>query len=225
MSWQRIDHDALHAVARSAGGLDVWWWPQPRACPPSARRLRVDTILRAVLAPYLALAPASLQFAREAHGRPFLVHPGAPDFNLSDTVGGTVVAVAGHGRIGVDVERCDRQPAVQRLAERWFAADEAQCLQTLGDEPARRAFLHLWTAKEAACKATGTGIYGFLSAWRFAVDAAAAPPRLIALPEAAGSRARWHFHRLAPTPVHTVVVACRDLFVPARAFRVETREA
>jgi len=36
-------------------------------------------------------------------------------------------------------------------------------------DAARRAFLRLWTAKEASCKATGTGIYGRLAAWRFAI--------------------------------------------------------
>jgi len=56
---------------------------------------------------------------------------------------------------------------VARLAARWFAADEAQHLATMPTDDARRAFLRLWTAKEASCKATGTGIFGYLSRWRF----------------------------------------------------------
>ena len=75
-------------------------------------------------------------------------------------------------------------------------------------EDARSAFLRLWTAKEASCKATGTGIFGWLPAWRF--DAAAEQPRLLAAPADAGDLGRWQHRRVAPAPSHTAVVALRD---------------
>lgn len=78
----------------------------------------------------------------------------------------------------------------------------------LADEDARAAFLHLWTAKEASCKATGTGIYGFLADWRFAVSSPS--PRLQAAPPDAGASERWRFLRLAPSNEHTAVIALRD---------------
>jgi len=165
-------------------------------------------LLRATLAPLVGLPAGQLVFGRESKGRPFLRHERAPDFNLSDTVGGTLIAVTTSGRIGVDLERVDRRPPVGRLAERWFSPDESAALLALTPEAARLAFLHLWTAKEASCKATGTGIYGFLAAWRF--DPSSPSPRLLAAPAEAGASERWRYLRLAPSTEHTAVLALWD---------------
>jgi len=167
--------------------------------------------MRAVLAPLVGLPADTLEFGREAKGRPFLRHDQAPDFNLSDTLGGTLIAVSRAARIGVDLERVDRQPPVDRLANRWFGDEEARVLRTLAPDDARVAFLHLWTAKEASCKATGTGIYGYLPQWRF--DALSAAPKLQAAPTEAGAAERWRFLRLAPSSEHTAVLALRDCSV------------
>ncbi|HTA65646.1 MAG TPA: 4'-phosphopantetheinyl transferase superfamily protein [Xanthomonadaceae bacterium] len=210
MEKQPLETDSLH----------VWWWPDRLQPTATTRRQRTDAILRTLLARYLPIDADSLLFGREPKGRPFLQHGWALDFNLSDTGGGTVLAVAWHARVGIDIERSDRTPPVARLAARWFATDEADALQQMEPECARRAFLHLWTAKEAACKATGTGIFGYLSTWRFGVDAAAASPQLHGLPAAAGDTARWRFHRLTPAPFHTVALACRDNMATPVGFEV-----
>lgn len=196
--------------------MRLLWCPQDAALP-ATRRGRGEQLLRAVLAPLVGRPAASLQFGREDHGRPFLRHPGAPDFNLSDTAGGSLVALCRQGRVGIDLERGDRRPPVARLARRWFANEEATALTALPAERQALAFLHLWTAKEASCKATGTGIYGHLSRWRFAVDRA--EPDLLALPAEAGPRRRWRYLRLAPGGHHTAVVAVQDgEFLQLRAF-------
>jgi len=191
----------------AADELRLLWCPQSVAVP-RARRGRVDRVLRAALAPTLGVAPAALRFGREEKGRPFLLAAGAPDFNLSDTEGGTLVAMCGRGRVGVDLERVDREPAVARLARRYFADNEAQALLAMDADAARRAFLRLWTAKEASCKATGTGIFGWLPRWRF--DPGSDQPRLLEAPVDAGDAARWRHLRLAPAPTHTAVIALRD---------------
>jgi 4'-phosphopantetheinyl transferase len=210
MQWQASAAGQLNAKqAFAAGALHVWWWPESLQPATATRRLRTDAILRTLLARYLPIEPGALRFGREPKGRPYLLHPNAPDFNLSDTRGGCVLAVSEAGRVGIDIERCDRQPPVARLATRWFAPDDADALRQLDADAARHAFLRLWTAKEASCKATGTGIYGRLSAWRFEVDASDAPPRVVALPPEAGAAEHWRFHRLAPVASHTVVLACR----------------
>ena len=118
------------------------------------------------------------------------------------------MALCRRGRVGVDLERIDREPAVLRLAARYFAAEEAAALAALPAEAARLAFLRLWTAKEASCKATGTGIFGWLPHWRF--EAGAEQPRLQAAPDEAGALARWSHRRIAPAPTHTAVIALRD---------------
>jgi 4'-phosphopantetheinyl transferase len=219
--FQTVARDRLTAKqALGDGALHVWWWPEHLQPAAASRRARTDAILRALLARYLPLGPEGLRFGRESKGRPYLVHPGAPDFNLSDTVGGTVLAVAHGGRVGIDIERIERRPPVLRLAARWFAPGEAEALGRLDPESARAAFLRHWTAKEAACKATGTGIFGFLPSWRFAIDDGNSPPRLIGLPADAGDASRWTFHRLAPLASYTVVLACRDLAAAPEGFAV-----
>jgi 4'-phosphopantetheinyl transferase len=156
----------------------------------------------------VGVAPEQLLFGREAKGRPFLRHPGAPDFNLSDTGGGSLLALTSIGRVGVDLERTDRIPPALRLARRWFAADEFAALDALPEAERPLAFLHLWTAKEASCKATGTGIFGYLPRWRFVTGSP--EPRLLALPNAAGASERWRFLRLAPAAGFTAAIALRD---------------
>lgn len=212
MIWQPV---ALSRLALkqtiAAGELHVWWWPESLQPVAQTTRQRTDAVLRTLLARYLPQQASALQFGREPKGRPYLLHAGAPDFNLSDTRGGSVLAIASSGRIGIDIERCDRTLPVMRLASRWFAADEAAALGALDAESARRSFLRLWTAKEAACKATGTGIFGHLATWQFAIADDDSAPVALALPPEAGARQHWRFLRLAPAPTHTVALACRDV--------------
>ncbi len=191
----------------------LWWLPGDlRAELP--RRARVDHLLRGVLAAHLDRDPASLAFGREAKGRPFLVDQADIDFNLSDTRGGSIIAVAGRGRIGIDLERADRAVDALRLARRWFAADEANALEALDPAARSAAFIALWTAKEASCKSTGTGIYGWLAQWRFAT--APGSPKLVSPPAAALPAARWRHRRLTPAAGYTAVLAV-DGFDPQLA--------
>ena len=189
------------------------WCPQAAAAPRE-RRGRVDRVLRAALAPVLGVAPDALRFGRESRGRPFLQASAAPDFNLSDTDGGTLVALCTRGRIGVDLERIDRSPPVLQLARRYFSEHEAAALARMDGETARRAFLGLWTAKEASCKSTGTGIFGWLPQWQF--EAASEQPALRAAPPEAGEAGRWRHWRIAPAPTHTAVIALHDAGVAPR---------
>jgi 4'-phosphopantetheinyl transferase len=172
------------------------------------RRRRIDALQRRLLAPLLGLAPGELRFAREYKGRPYLAHADAPDFNLSDTHGGTLFAISRAARVGVDLELAARTPPAARLAARYFAPGEAEAIAALPEAEAARAFILSWTAKESSCKCTGTGIFGFLPRWAFAVGEAR--PRLLALPDEAGDAARWSFLRVQPSAVHTAVVALRD---------------
>jgi 4'-phosphopantetheinyl transferase len=206
--WPALDE----ATARQlpADELRLHWLPAVEVVGGDAapRRQRIDALLRTVLAPLLQLPPQALRFGREEKGRPFLRHAGAPDFNLSDTTGGTLLAVTHAARVGVDLERHARKPPAARLAARYFDAAEAQALAQLPEDEAAREFIRLWTAKEASCKATGTGIFGFLPRWQFEPGHEA--PRLRALPADAGDATRWRFLRVAPSPEHTAVLALRD---------------
>lgn len=190
------------------GDVHLLWRaaPEPRQ---EGRHVWLDKHLREGLAPYAGVPADVLRFGREPRGRPFLLEARIPglQFNLSDTLGGCLLAVACALRIGVDVERSDRTMPALRLARRYFAACEADALAAL-PEPARSsAFLHAWTAKEAACKATGSGLRDRLDAWVFEVAPEARDPRLRQAPAEAGDPARWTFRRLQPAPGYTAVLA------------------
>lgn len=191
--------------ALAAGELHVWWWGHGEGHAQD-RRGRVDRYLRQTLRHYTQLADEALDFGREAKGRPFLRNRGAPDFNLSDTSGGTVVAVTAQGRVGIDLERADRSLPALRLARRWFSPEEAAALAIRPETVRAAEFVRLWTAKEASCKATGTGIFGHLDRWRFELaegDPVAIPP----LPAEAGHADDWRFVRISPANGFTAVLA------------------
>ena len=191
--------------ALAADEIDLLWI-DAAVLADLPRRARTQAILQQALAAWLP-PHSTLRFAREAHGKPYLDLPGAPDFNLSDTRGGSVLAIAGSPRVGVDLERMDRRPPVQALARRWFSAAEADALAALDEDAAAPAFMRLWTAKEASCKATGTGIFGWLDRWQFALHGL--PPRAVAIPVEAGDASQWWHVRVEPWPGYTCVIAAQ----------------
>jgi len=206
------------------GDVHLLWCPAPEP-RPGGRRAWLDAHLRAQLAPYAGLPPAALRFDREPRGRPFLRNARVSDlqFNLSDTVGGCLLAVARGLRVGLDVERSDRAMPALRLARRYFADVESAALAALPEAQRELAFLHAWTAKEAACKATGSGLCDRLHAWVFEVDPSPIDPRVLLAPAEAGCAADWRFLRLQPAPGFTAVLATPG--APRRVLFCEPRRA
>ena len=189
----------------AADEIDLLWL-DPAIHAGLPRRARTQALLHEALLAWLP-PHTTLRFAREPQGKPYLELADAPDFNLSDTRGGSVLAIAGAPRVGVDLERLDRRPPVQALARRWFSAAEAAALGALDEAAAARAFMRLWTAKEASCKATGTGIFGWLDRWRFGLDEGR--PQPLGIPAEAGAAACWWHARVEPWPGYTCVIAAQ----------------
>lgn len=209
-------------VATLADGDVHAWWCVGGTEAVVQRRRYLDALLQRLLGAYVDEQPASLLLGREQRGRPFLAdangRPRGPDFNLSDSAGHSLLLVSRSARVGVDVERTNRRLRHRELAQRYFAPEEAAAISTLDDEAGTRRFLQLWTAKEAACKATGTGLGGHMHRWTFACDDD--QPRLIAMPDEAGSADDWHFLTLTP-PDHgfLATLALRGQFKRLRCFR------
>lgn len=118
--------------------------------------------LRAVLARYVAAAPAALRFTHGEFGKPALAPASDVSFNASSSGAQVLVAVARGCAVGVDVERTSAALAgpeeLSRLAARVLTPREQAALRAC--EPADRpaAFLRLWTRKEAVLKLLGTGL-------------------------------------------------------------------
>ena len=101
----------------------------------------------------------SVKLSVSPSGRPEIPGVGA-DFNLSHTDGLIVCAIESgeeNPRVGVDAERIKKRDfdSMQRIAERWFSAQELEAFRQDGSE---ETFLRIWTGKEAAVKWTGDGL-------------------------------------------------------------------
>ena len=89
------------------------------------------------------------------HGKPYL--PGSPlHFNLSHS-GTLALGVSAPCSVGCDVQKI--KPVSHKIAARFFTAYEQELLAACENETAfTRLFYRLWTLKESAVKALGTGI-------------------------------------------------------------------
>ncbi|MCS6288708.1 MAG: 4'-phosphopantetheinyl transferase superfamily protein [Nitrospira sp.] len=131
-------------------------------------------LLRTILARYVGGAPAQIEFATGAHGKPALTGRSCAgqdiQFSLSHSGEYAVVAVAAGRAVGVDVEVRRQDVDVLNLAQRFFAAGEAhQIIETQGDAQ-QQLFYRYWTAKEAYLKGRGVGLFLALDQFEILFD-------------------------------------------------------
>jgi len=156
--------------------------------------------LRLILAGRLGMAPEALRFEAGPHGKPFLAGERGPGFNLSHCEDLALVAVAAAERaVGVDVERVRPLQDLRSIEERYFSPEEREFLQTAGADRAR-AFLALWTRREAAAKALGLDLQAALATIAVPVYSPGGMVVLTDLAESGGGP--WSLHDLALDPDH-----------------------
>ncbi len=78
--------------------------------------------------------------------------------SLAHTDGMVAVAAAEGIAVGIDVEAATRPCRFRALSQRYFSSREATRIRELDDQSGHRAFIELWTLKEAYGKATGEGV-------------------------------------------------------------------
>ena len=115
-------------------------------------------MLRPILGTALGSSATSIAIVRGERGRPQLAGEPALDFNVTHTEEVAMIATARGVRVGVDVERLDRQINTAGIARKFLTDDERANLAALDAEDARRRVLTLWTCKEAMSKATGDAL-------------------------------------------------------------------
>jgi 4'-phosphopantetheinyl transferase len=144
-----------------------------------ARRFRVEkakkrfiaarSALRIVLGRASGTDPREVVFAFGANGKPRLAE-GGPCFNASDS--GDVVAIGlAREELGVDIEVKRPMARRIRLARRICTARELEQFESLPAAERGIEILRLWTCKEAALKAVGTGLRGGLRNVEFELPA------------------------------------------------------
>lgn len=176
------------------GRVDRFIFPEHRR-----RSLIARVALRDVLARYAGRAPEKLEFEVAPGGKPYLSAPSGRSevqFNMTHSGELMLVAVTVRRELGVDVEQLRDRVARDRLAERYFAPQEAAELRSLPEAERREAFFRCWTRKEAYMKALGKGLALPLRSFCVPVRAGA-PMRITTADEPCGV-ARWTLHDLTP---------------------------
>ncbi len=212
--------------AISPGTVHLWWARVSEAEPhldrlrrtlnsdetERAARFRVEdarqrfivarAVLRSVLGRATGVDPADLVFVYGEHGKPRLP-AGGPSFNVSDSGDFVVVALAS-ADLGVDAEVVRPLARREQLARRICTQREFEAIESIPEAERDASILRLWTCKEAALKAVGTGLSGGVR--NVEIDLRPdAPPRLHRL---CGEIDGWTLLpvTLEPTVVCTVVI-------------------
>lgn len=136
-----------------------------RSEPAKALFVASRALQRALGARYLGVPAGEVVVERrcrlcgdQAHGRPYLVGADGLDFSVSHSGARVVLGYAAGRRIGIDIEADDRKVDPASLGSHVLSADERESLARLAGDEQRRAFLALWSRKEAAVKLTGHGL-------------------------------------------------------------------
>lgn len=106
--------------------------------------------------------PSRLEFRVGAHGKPRLAFDGAPRFNLSHSESWGLLAICADREVGADIEVHSERTEIEKLAVRFFSAEESAALLRRAEPERRRSFFDLWSVKEAVLKCDGRGLGGLL---------------------------------------------------------------
>lgn len=169
----RIGRGLLHLLAGDLLGLppeSVLTGASPGGAPyaraPYARAPATPPLEVSGEPPGPASLPATLPEAPQP--------PSAVAVSVTHTRGLVAVAASLHAdRLGIDVERLDRNTRPEAIARRHFLDTEVRALLALPQSDRRAAFLRAWTLKESWGKAAGVAVPTALT--RIAFDLA--PPR------------------------------------------------
>jgi 4'-phosphopantetheinyl transferase len=113
--------------------------------------------VRRVLARYLGSEPDVVPIRIGVRGKPELPTDDGIAFNSSRSAGWSIVALA-RDPIGVDVEAIRPIDDSDALADDHFTVAERRLFHGVPETSRDRAFLELWTRKEAVVKAFGVGL-------------------------------------------------------------------
>lgn len=135
-------------------------WSNFRLDRPRREFALCRAALRVVLCERLACPNGELTFEDGEYGKPSALIRGQPakvSFNISHSGRHGLIAMAGRGRLGVDVEPRDRRRKLDVLITEVLTPAEQSRLAGTGVIRKQQLFFRLWTMKEALVKALGKG--------------------------------------------------------------------
>ena len=128
-------------------------------------------LVRTTLSYYADIAPKDWQFSKNQYGKPAIKNfPQPLFFNLSNTESLIVCAVSQQPQMGVDVESVQHKTSSIEIAQRFFAPQEVEDLNSLSANKQKQRFFQYWTLKEAYIKAKGLGLSLPLEQFAFLVS-------------------------------------------------------
>jgi 4'-phosphopantetheinyl transferase len=169
------------------------------------------SVLRTLLAGYLATEPAGVTFSYSKNGKPSLGPEHAStniEFNISHSGEATLLAFACGREIGVDVEQIRRDFDVQAIARRFFSVNEQEQLAEVPAGKSADAFFRCWTRKEAYIKAIGDGLSLPLSEFDVALDSGESNALLATRPDASEAE-RWLLREAPAGPGYVAALCVR----------------
>jgi 4'-phosphopantetheinyl transferase len=173
------------------------------------RFIQTHGVVRQILSNYSDADAATLTFARNHHGKPYLI-PRVNDPNLQFSVSRSsnccMLAVRLDHSIGIDVEKMRDRPQAIDIVQSYFTPGESKALAALRGAARRDAFVALWTHKEATVKGLGISLAAHLGRIEFALDAAGSL-RLVAWDGDQSVAQKWSIVRVDPQPGYVAAVA------------------
>lgn len=122
--------------------------------------------MRQVLAHYIGASAQEIRFTIVGDGKPALSDRRHEIF-FNNTHSGELglIAVTRGREVGIDIERFRDIERARRVSKRFFTADEHESLSVLEGDEMIRAFLVIWTTREAGTKARGASVWRGLGSW------------------------------------------------------------
>jgi len=115
--------------------------------------------LRTLLAKYLKIQPAEIQFAYSKYGKPSINEPGTNiEFNVSHAHQMALIGISSGVPIGVDIEWINFDKDLETVAKKFFSDNENMEFNQLSEWSKPLGFFNCWTRKESFIKAVGHGL-------------------------------------------------------------------
>ncbi len=124
--------------------------------------------MRQVLARYTGIDPSQIEFTIVGDGKPALAKQGHRKifFNNTHSAQLGLIAVTVGREVGIDMEHIRELPRALQVSKRFFTPEEHESLLNLSHDDMIRAFLSIWTRREAGTKARGASVWRGLGSWK-----------------------------------------------------------
>ncbi len=116
--------------------------------------------LKIILSKYINVEPTAVNFVYNKYGKPFLDIKNDTNisFNLSHSGNFCLIGITKNNKIGVDIEKINKDFSSLEIAKNYFSEKEYLALTKLPSNERGKAFFYCWTRKEAFIKAEGKGL-------------------------------------------------------------------